>query len=328
MSGAMHKNSPKRAIRSVFGPVRSGRLGASLGLDLLGARICSFDCLYCEVGKTEAKTTVRKPYVPASRVLDELSDYCAKNHPPFDVVTLGGQGEPTLNADMGEILAGAKKIAGGVPTAVLTNSAHLSDPGVRAELCLADIVLPSLDSLVPDEFSRLNQPHPDISLAGVLEGLLAFRSAFSGKIYLETLLCAGINDTRENLEALEVFSRRLRPDRVDVVTVSRPGAWPGAGAVSQETMERFRAALSPGAPSPHLAGHGPAALLGAAISGLSQDELEARALASLSRRPQTAGQLAGALGLDPAMTRRLLERLCGEGKILSREELDDVFYSG
>jgi len=328
MSGAINMNSPKRAARSVFGPVRSGRLGRSLGLDLLGARICSFDCLYCEVGKTEAKTTARKPYVPAGRVLEELAAYCAKDHPPFDVVTLGGRGEPTLNSDMGEILLGAKEMAGGVPTAVLTNSAHLSDPGVRAELRLADIVLPSMDSLVPDEFSRLNQPHPDISLTGVREGLLAFRSEFSGKIYLETLLCAGVNDTRENLEALEAFCRELRPDRVDVVTISRPGAWPGAGAVSQETLERFRAALSRGAGPSQTEGHGPAALFSAAKTRMAQDELEARILASLSRRPQTAAQLASALGLDPADADRLMKRLCGEGKILSREELDDVFYSG
>ena len=270
----------------------------------------------------------RKPYVRAETILDELADFCRGEHPEFDVVTLGGLGEPTLNVEMGGILSGIRRILPGVPTAVLTNSAHLSDPEVRAELCLADLVLPSMDSLVSDEFSRLNQPHPDASLAAIKEGLLAFRREFSGRIYLETLLCAGINDTDANLFALTAFCRELLPDRVDVVTVSRPGAWPEARPASPEALERFRSALNVRSDPARITGHGPSALIAATQARAGAGDPDARILASLARRPQTAAQLAEALRLDPNEAARALKRLAGAKKILSREELDDVFYSG
>lgn len=327
MANAGRKDARSGALGHVFGPVRSGRLGLSLGLDLLGGRICSFDCLYCEVGRTEARTMARKPYVRAETILDELAAFCRGKHSEFEVVTLGGLGEPTLNSEMGGILSGIRRLLPGVPTAVLTNSAHLADPEVRAELRLADLVLPSLDSLVPDEFSRLNQPHPGASLAEIREGLLAFRREFPGKLYLETLLCAGINDSDANLHALTAFCRELAPDRVDVVTVSRPGAWPEAAPASKEALDRFRRVLNVQPDPARITGHGPSALI-VATESRPEADLDARILASLARRPQTAAQLAEALGLDPKEAADALKRLANAKKILSREELDDVFYSG
>lgn len=269
----------------------------------------------------------RKPYVRAAAILDELAAFCRGEHPEFEVVTLGGLGEPTLNSEMGEILSGIRRLLPGVPTAVLTNSAHLSDPEVRAELRLADLVLPSLDSLVPDEFSRLNQPHSGALLAAIREGLLAFRREFPGKLYLETLLCAGINDSEANLDALTVFCRELMPERVDVVTVSRPGAWPEAKPASAAVLDRFRRVLNVRPDPARITGHGPSALI-AATELRTAANLDDRILGSLARRPQTAAQLAEALGLDPKEASDALKRLAGAKKILSREELDDVFYSG
>lgn len=132
----------------VFGPVRSGRLGISLGLDLLGAPICTMDCLYCEVGRTRALTRKRKPYVPGHDILAELAAYRDGGNPTPEYVTLGGLGEPTLNSDMPEIIRGVRDIYPGLPVAVLTNAGALDDPEVCDELLLSDVVLPSLDSLV------------------------------------------------------------------------------------------------------------------------------------------------------------------------------------
>ncbi len=316
------------ALRYIFGPVASGRLGLSLGLDLLGARICSFDCLYCEAGPTEALTVSRKPYVPAHRILAELADWKAAGHDAPDVLTLGGMGEPTLNTDCGEIIAGARKLFPHVPVAVLTNSSLLSDPDVRADLGRADIVLPSMDTLVAAEYARLNRPHAAVDLAGLRQGLLDFRAGYAGSIFLEVLLAAGINDSDENLELLRQYCRELSPSRVDVVTLSRPGAHAGATAVSAATLARFRQVLgatssasvssvSPGE------GHGPAALAARRPEALAAD-----ILASVSRRPQTAAVLAAALGQPLPDVIRALEALLRSGAVRQRREGDAIFYSG
>ncbi len=324
----MRRDKEDRATdsqRFVFGPVGSGRLGLSLGLDLLGARICTFDCLYCEAGATEALTTVRKPYVSARRVLEELAAWKAAGHADPEAVTLGGMGEPCLNADCGEIIAGAKKLFPRVPVAVLTNSSLLPDPEVRAELARADIVLPSMDTLVDAEYRRLNRPHPDIGLAAIRRGLLDFRAEFGGAIFLEVLLLAGINDSDENLELLREFCRELAATRVDVVTMTRPGAHRGATAVGRDTLARFREALGAGPAHPALSseGHGPAAL-----AARKTDDLAARIAASVTRRPQTARALADALGVPLSRVAEALEALERTGTVRRERCGHDIFYSG
>jgi wyosine [tRNA(Phe)-imidazoG37] synthetase (radical SAM superfamily) len=325
----MRRDKEDRAtdsLRYVFGPVGSGRLGLSLGLDLLGARICTFDCLYCEAGITEALTTVRKPYVSARRILDELTAWKAAGHGLPDVVTLGGMGEPCLNADCGEIIAGAKELFPDVPVAVLTNSSLLPDPDVRAALSRADIILPSMDTLVEAEYRRVNRPHPDITLTALRQGLLDFRAGYDGAIFLEVLLLAGINDTSENLALLRDYCRELRPSRVDVVTMSRPGAHPGATGVSKAVLDHFRQALgAPPVPSAAAApvGHGPTALVACAAK-----ELSARIAASVRRRPQTAAGLAAAFGVPVATVEQALDALMRTGSVRSERSGHDIFYSG
>lgn len=311
----------------VFGPVRSGRLGVSLGLDLLGATICSFDCLYCEVGVTRALTRQRKPYVPAEKLLGELAYRLFAPHPPFDVITLGGMGEPTLNSEMGQIIAGVRDLAPGVPVAVLTNSSLLADPQVRAELRLADMVLPSMDSLLPTEFLHINRPLTGTSLADIRQGLLAFGREFTGKLFLEVLVLAGVNDSDENLARLAAFCRELRPHRVDVVTMTRPGAYLEAQPAPPATLERFRQVLSPlgqAVEPPEKARH-----FGSTLDNnmsMTVHDLEARILESLSRRPQTAAQLARGLGVPLADVSALLPGLVARGRVSWRQVQDETFY--
>ncbi|KHK00698.1 radical SAM protein [Desulfovibrio sp. TomC] len=299
----------------------------SLGLDLLGARICTFDCLYCEAGVTEALTTVRKPYVPARRILDELAAWKAAGHAMPDVVTLGGLGEPCLNTDLGDIIAGTKELFPDIPVAVLTNSSLTPDPDVRGALCAADLVLPSMDTLVASEYRRLNRPQAAIGLDAIRRGLLDFRAMYGGSIFLEVLLLAGLNDTAENLELLQGFCRELAPTRVDVVTMSRPGAYAGASAVSREVLDRFREVLGSAdaatTVSGNAAGHGPTALI-----GRHSEELAARIAASVARRPQTEEGLAAGLDVPVTQVRQALAALLRTGSVRRQPGEDDFFYSG
>ncbi|WP_034643888.1 radical SAM protein [Desulfovibrio inopinatus] len=308
----------------VFGPVHSGRLGISLGLDVLGRRICSFNCPYCEVGVTDVLTVERAPYVPANVIIGEL-DRFVKEGPDFDVVTLGGLGEPTLNVQFGDILSQAKALVKDRKTAVLTNSAHLDDADVRRELCLADMVLPSLDSLVEDEFKRVNRPHPSCSLDSIRQGLLDFRSMYSGTMCLEILLLDGINDTTENLDRLEDFLHHLRPDRVDVVTMTRPGTSSKIKPASAESLQRFRE---------RLCGVGTKATSTAKKrlssldkkTPLGQEAAQDMIISSLRRRPQTAIDLAKAMSMDVTMIEQELAILVERGRVREKRKGDCIFF--
>lgn len=307
-------------FRYIFGPVSSSRLGRSLGLDLLGARVCSMNCVYCEAGPLERLTLSRAPYVPAHALLAELAAWEAeraeRGEPLPDVVTLGGLGEPTLNSGMPQIIAGVRRLLPGVPVAVLTNSSLMTDAGVRAELAQADLVLPSLDSLVPEEFVRVNRGHPALDPKAIADAVLAFRKGYGGRLYLEILLVQGINDSEQNLELLAAYCKHLQPDRVDVVTLSRPGTEAFARAVSPRTLAHWRSRLGGFGLSP-----GPSASMVAGspekeqeLSGaMPQDELRARILASLSRRPQTAAQLASAFLAPETAVQRALSELLAQG---------------
>lgn len=306
-------------FRYVFGPVMSGRLGRSLGLDLLGDRICSMNCVYCEVGATRDLTLERKPYVPAEDILHELEEWWKHGHTPPDMITLGGLGEPCLNSEMRYVIEGARELFPDVPVAVLTNSTLMLDPAVRQDLALADIVLPSLDSLVPEEFEAINRPAPGIGPDEVAQGLLDFKKQFDGRIFLEILLAEGVNDSDANLGKLEAFCKRLQPDRVDVVTLSRPGTAKKAKAVDGATLERWRKALHAGdAPvQERQASRG---------TTLSEAHVDDMVRASLARRPQTVTQLGQALGVSPAQAEKAVTRLVHSGEAIKRDESGTPFY--
>jgi|GEM_PF-51588 len=361
-------------LAHVFGPVASGRLGRSLGLDLLGGRVCSMDCLYCEVGATDVHTCERAPYVPAPVLLDELARWryaeAAKHDavpdgqtpaaPPvavrpvsvrLDHVTLGGSGEPCLNSDLARIIAGCRAILPGVPVAVLTNSTLLHRDDVRADLAGADVVLPSLDSLVESEFRVLNRPCKGVTARGVADGLLGFARGFGGRIYLEVLLARGINDTAENLALLRDYVRRLAPHRVDVTTLSRPGASSRALPVDRDVLARWSDELNAAA---GCSGHTAADHLRTTAlpddgarrardasqperpdTVVNPDDLQEAVLRSITRRPQTAPQLAKALGAPLDAVRAALAELAARGACapvaetaLPRDTDGEIFHAG
>jgi len=308
-------------FKYVFGPVMSGRLGRSLGLDLLGGRVCSMDCVYCEVGATRNLTLERKPYVPAKDILDELAEWKAAKLATPDAITLGGLGEPSLNSEMAEVITGARELFPDTDIAVLTNASLMTDELVRHELALADVVLPSLDSLVDDEFSKVNRPCEGVTPAAIAAGLLEFKKEFKGKIFLEILLAKGINDSDVNLGKLKDFCKRLAPDRVDVVTLTRPGTIKGVRPVDGEVISRWRKALSAGEARTD-------DRKAARKEEFSMERATAFIKASLARRPQTVLQLAEALNAEPKTVRLAVEALEKAGDIVACQDGDKTFYHG
>ena len=225
-------------LRRVFGPVPSRRLGISLGLDVIPYKTCSLDCLYCECGRTTELTCERRRFFPPQELVDELGALLPAI-PRLDHMTFSGSGEPTLNSDLGGMIAAIKRIAA-TPLAVLTNGTLLGRADVRRDLLAADVVLPSLDAATAPGFARINQPAAGIDIWGVIAGLEAFRDEYAGKIWMEVFILKGVNDGEAELAALEAALRRVCPDKVQLNTLDRPPAYPGVASADFALLERIR----------------------------------------------------------------------------------------
>ena len=219
----------------VFGPVPSRRLGRSLGVDLVPRKTCSFDCVYCQVGRTTRRTVARSVLAPRAEAIKELRNRLQEGA-EADVITLAGSGEPTLHAELGAVIDDIKAISD-LPVAVLTNGSLLFDRGVRADCAKADLVLPSLDAGDEATFQAVNRPEPSLTLARVADGLVAFRREFDGPIWLEVFLVEGVNASREQVRKIGEWVETIRPDKVHLNTAVRPTAETAVCRVPEGRMD-------------------------------------------------------------------------------------------
>jgi wyosine [tRNA(Phe)-imidazoG37] synthetase (radical SAM superfamily) len=190
---------------------------------------------------------------------------------------------------------------------------------IRKELLRCQAVLPSLDTLLEQECSVLNQPCCPLDPGELAQDILRFAREFSGRLFLEILLVAGYNDSEENLERLRGFCRELRPHRIDVVTMSRPGACLEARPVAEETLRRWRSELEPLA-----AGAEPDSGYRAAPFRMRPESRE-EVLASLRRRPQSRSDLMAGLGIEGSLVDEILRELRQEG-LISELDLGQTTY--
>jgi len=294
-------------FRYLFGPVLSRRLGHSLGVDLLPYKTCTYDCIYCELGRTTSLQVRREAFVPLEEVVEELKRFFEVYRGPLDWVTFSGSGEPALYRGIGQIISHLRERVR-VPIAVLTNGSLFWNSEVQQELMGADLVLPSLDAANPASFSAINRPHESLSLELVLEGLGEFRRRFPGQIWLEVMLCRGMNDDPKELTRLREVIEELRPHRVQVNTVVRPPAEDYAWPVDQG---RLRWA---------------AQVLGGEIIGETEasggvqtlDQVERQIERLVRRRPCTLEDIVRTLGVHPAEAVKRLDQMRQSGILRCR----------
>ncbi len=203
----------------IYGPVPSWRLGKSLGIDLLCAqgKICSFDCVYCQLGRTTTPSTRREEFVSIARLAEELKGVKGI---AADYVTFSRTGEPTLADNLGQAIDVAKSILH-LPVAVLTNSSLMPREAVRDALAKADVVVAKLDAHRKELFSQVNRPMADIMLADIIEGIRFFRSKFTGKLCLQIMLIEANKDFAGEIARI---ANSLSPDEVQLNTPLRPCA--------------------------------------------------------------------------------------------------------
>ncbi len=227
----------------VFGPVSSRRLGCSLGIDVPPPGTCTYDCTYCQAGRTTTTTVQRKSYAPPDDVADEVCRVLAEK-PGVDYVTFSGMGEPTLYSEIGTLIR-TLKTRTDKPVAVITNGSLLWRDDVQEDLAAADLVMPSLDAGDAEMFVRINRPHRDISFEKMVDGLAAFRKRFSNEMRLEVLLLDGLTATEEQLKKIAAHIGRIDPDSVQLNTVVRSPAEKSARAVPRVRLEELARLLGP-----------------------------------------------------------------------------------
>lgn len=208
----------------VFGPVPSRRLGCSLGVDTVPLKTCNWNCVYCQLGRTRPFTTRRGPLSSTDVVLGEVKEALdGLGGRSLDWITFVGSGEPLLDIAVGDQVKCIKQMTD-VPVAILTNGSLLQLPEVRSEILAADAVLPSLDAGSPALYRRINRPHPSLGFHEFIEGLVAFRKEFAGKLWVEVMLVGGVNDRPEALADLARILDRIHPDAIHLNTPVRPPA--------------------------------------------------------------------------------------------------------
>ncbi|HPE36412.1 MAG TPA: radical SAM protein [Spirochaetales bacterium] len=307
-------------FKHIFGPVPSRRLGMSLGIDVIPKKVCSLDCVYCEVGETTKLTVDRREYVLYDRLVAELDQYFQTEDRLPDYYTFSGSGEPTLNSRLADLIRYVKERRPSAPVAVLTNGTLLHDPEVRAAVGLADLVLPSLDSAREESFRAINRPEASLSVQAYVDGLVAFRAEYPGKIYLEVFVLPGYNMADEDADSLRAAVLRIGPDLIQINTLDRPGAIPGLRAATELEIDSFIRRLN----LSHVEIIAPVQERKKNVS--YRHDTESAILETIQRRPCTLEDITKILGMHVNEVNKYLDVLENDGRIEVVSQERGFFY--
>ena len=287
--------------KSVYGPVPSRRLGISLGVDIVPYKNCSYDCIYCQLGRTTDHTIKRRSFVSVDAVMDQIREVVNQNS-DIDYITFSGSGEPTLNQDISRMIERVKSLTR-IPVAVLTNGSLLWDSRVRKDLSGADLVVPSVDAVSEEVFRKINGPVEGLNVKKVLQGIKDLCSDFAGRVYLEIMLVKGINDSEGEIKRINQFVRELNADKIQLNTVIRPPGDPQARRLAPQELLKIKALFDPSLPVEIVAD------FDRITSKAYHKDLERAILDLLERRPTRKDEMATALGIHPNEIAKYLQVL-------------------
>ncbi len=302
-------------MRHVFGPVPSRRLGYSLGVDIIPPKHCTYDCIYCQIGKTTNREIGRKSFYDAGLIADEVARKVGSTR--VDVITFSGSGEPTLNSDLGTMIRKVKERVD-TPVVVITNGSLLYEKDVRSDLGEADMVLPSLDAVTQEVFQRINRPHPLLDITRIIEGLREFRAEYTKPIWLEIMLIKNVNDDPDELKKMAQIVSTLNVDRIQLNTVTRPPSEESARRLEEEDLQATCRLFGPRCEvicSFERTGEIPA-----------QADWTRIILETLRRRPLTLDDVVRTTSLSRLQAETKLRAMEDEGLVRSYVLGDDLFY--
>jgi wyosine [tRNA(Phe)-imidazoG37] synthetase (radical SAM superfamily) len=282
-------------------------------VDLVPFKTCTYDCVYCQLGRTTHRTVRRQRWLDPADVVANVRQGLDSRP---DVIALAGSGEPTLDERIGEVIAGIKQLTA-TPVAVITNGSLLSRPAVRRDLVEADIVMPSLDAPSAGLFRLVNRPEPAVRFSDLVNGLVAFREEYGRQLWLEILLLGGVTGITAEVERLADIAALIAPDRIQLTTVSRPPAEPFVEPVTLQALRRFAQLFAPAAEvvtvSPLATGSG---------TGTKAD-----VLALVARRPCAVDDIAAGLQIHRNEALKAAATLVEEGSLRQRRHGERTFYA-
>ncbi|MCK4523381.1 radical SAM protein [candidate division WOR-3 bacterium] len=302
----------------LFGPVPSRRLGVSLGIDLIPYKTCTFDCIYCECGKTTNKTITRKEYIPTKDIIDEIKKYLKENPSP-EYITFSGSGEPLLHLGIKKISDFLKSTYPHLKTALITNAAMFTDKKIRDSVSDIDLILPSLDSAIENTFQLIDRPVKELSILSIINGLILLRKNYTGKIWLEVFIIKNINDSKDEIKALKKAINLIKPDKVQLNTLDRPGTENDIMPASKTLLESIKADLD----------YKETEIISKYKSRKEivsyRKDVEQAILDTVSRRPCTLDDLSEILGLKVLELNKYIDVLMKEKSIIAESKERGVF---
>lgn len=231
--------------RRVFGPVPSRRLGQSLGINNIPYKICTYSCIYCQVGKAIKMQVKRQEFYDPRELINEVGELLhaiRKNQNAPDYITIVPDGEPTLDVHLGKLIDGLKPF--NIPVAVITNASLMPWPDVQEDLLKADFVSVKADTFYPETWKKINKPHKHLSLGDILTGIQEFAEVFTGKLVTETMLIQGINDSVQEMTNTAAILKTLHPHTAYLSIPTRPPAYeevrPASETAVTEAYHIFR----------------------------------------------------------------------------------------
>jgi len=300
-------------MKSIFGPVASRRFGTSLGIDLSpNTKQCNFDCLYCELAPAATINAYTQAYTPDEIILELNS--ALKEHPNTDVITLTANGEPSLYPYLDELIQKIDKIKKEKETLILTNSATLSEEKTYKSLLRLDQVKLSLDAVTSEVFKKIDRPHHDIDLSKLVQSVISFSQEFKGRLFIEVLFVKTLNDTAEEIRAINEVLKNVKCERIDLGTIDRPPAYPIEG-ISYERLFEISHCFDPELPI-HIASR---KNVNSKPSSYSDDQI----INTLDKRPLTQADVN--LLFDDASVQRLNE-LIKKQKVSTKNISNLDFY--
>ncbi len=312
------KNRKKKEFQHIFGPVPSRRLGMSLGVDIMPHKTCSLDCVYCECGKTTNLTLKRDEYISIDKIKEELKLFL-HNKPELDFITFSGSGEPTLHVAIDKVVDFIKSEFPQYKVALLTNSTLFHVPQIRESVKNIDVVIASLDAVSEDIFFKINRPHEDLELSEIIEGIITFRKEFANQLWIEIFIVPHLNDSDIELEKVKNVLSLIKPDRVQLNSLDRPGTESWVKPVNPNVFSDISKYLL----NAEIIDINRSDKHGDGISGFLNEQL----LSTIKRRPCTSEDISRIFGISLNEAYNTLGKLVNEGEAEKVIMQRGVFYT-
>ena len=224
-------------IMIVYGPVPSRRLGQSLGINNIPPKLCTYSCVYCQLGRTPKMQVERRVFYESEKIFNEVQEKIAKTREmgeSIDYLTFVPDGEPTLDINLGKEINLLLPL--GIKIAVITNSSLLNKKEVQEDLAQSDLVSVKVDSVKEKSWHTINRPYGTLRLSEILDGILDFSREYGGELISETMLIDDVNDTKEEIQSIADFLKQLHPATAYIAIPTRPPAEQWVRPVREHTL--------------------------------------------------------------------------------------------